>query len=285
MTNKKLNFPALAKEAAILTGAVAIIAAAVYFFLVPSHTSVSSISGLGIVLSNFVPLPLSAITMVLNTVLLIIGFFTCGREFGAKTVYTSVMLPVFLRLFERLFPDFGSLTDSQELDVLCYILVVSVGLSILFNRNASSGGLDIVAKIMNKYLHMELGKAMSLSGMCVALSAALVYDKKTVVLSILGTYFNGIVLDHFIFDNSIKRRVCIITEKEEALRQFIINDLHSGATMYEAIGAYNFEKHNEIITIVDKSEYQKLMNFINREDPKAFVTIYNVSSVHYQPKR
>ena len=285
MTNKKLNYPAIAKEAAVLTGAVAIIAAAVYFFLVPSHTSVSSISGLGIVLSNFVPLPLSAITMVLNTVLLIIGFFTCGREFGAKTVYTSVMLPVFLRFFERLFPDFGSMTGSQELDVLCYILVVSVGLSILFNRNASSGGLDIVAKIMNKYLHMELGKAMSLSGMCVALSAALVYDKKTVVLSILGTYFNGMVLDHFIFDNSIKRRVCIITEKEEAMRQFIINDLHSGATMYEAIGAYNFEKHNEIITIVDKSEYQKLMNFINREDPKAFVTIYNVSSVHYQPKR
>ncbi len=285
MTNKKLNYPAIAKEAAILTGAVAIIAAAVYFFLVPSHTSVSSISGLGIVLSNFVPLPLSTITMVLNTVLLVIGFFTCGREFGAKTVYTSVMLPVFLRLFERLFPDFGSMTGSQELDVLCYILVVSIGLSILFNRNASSGGLDIVAKIMNKYLHMELGKAMSLSGMCVALSAAFVYDKKTVVLSILGTYFNGIVLDHFIFDNSIKRRVCIITEKEETLRQFIINDLHSGATMYEAIGAYNFEKHNEIITIVDKNEYQKLMNFINREDPKAFVTIYNVSSMHYQPKR
>ena len=285
MTNKKLNYPTIAKEAAILTGAVAIIAAAVYFFLVPSHTSVSSISGLGIVLSNFVPLPLSAITMALNTVLLIIGFFTCGREFGAKTVYTSVMLPVFLGLFERLFPDFGSMTGSQELDVLCYILVVSVGLSILFNRNASSGGLDIVAKIMNKYLHMELGKAMSLSGMCVALSAAFVYDKKTVVLSILGTYFNGIVLDHFIFDNSIKRRVCIITEKEETLRQFIINDLHSGATMYEAIGAYNFEKHNEIITIVDKNEYQKLMNFINREDPKAFVTIYNVSSMHYQPKR
>ena len=284
MTNKKLNYPAIAKETAILTGAIAIIAAAVYFFLAPSHTSVSSISGLGIVLSNFVPLPLSVITMVLNTVLLIICIFTCGREFGAKTVYTSVMLPVFLGLFERLFPDFGSMTGSQELDVLCYILVVSVGLSILFNRNASSGGLDIVAKIMNKYLHMELGKAMSLSGMCVALSAAFVYDKKTVVLSILGTYFNGMVLDHFIFDNSIKRRVCIITEKEEALRQFIINDLHSGATMYEAIGAYNLEKHNEIITIVDKNEYQKLMNYMNHEDPKAFITVYHVSDIRYQPK-
>ena len=282
---KKLNYIDIIKETVILTVAVAIIAAAVYFFLVPSHTSVSSISGLGIVLSNFVPLQLSAITMILNVVLLIIGFFTCGREFGVKTVYTSVMLPLFLGLFEIIFPNFGSMTDSQELDVLCYILVVSVGLSILFNRNASSGGLDIVAKIMNKYLHMELGKAMSLSGMCVALSAALVYDKKTVVLSILGTYFNGIVLDHFIFDHNIKRRVCIITKKEEELRQFIIHDLHSGATIYEAIGAYNMEKRHEIITIVDKGEYQKLMKYINQEDPKAFITVYNVSNMRYQPKK
>ena len=282
---KQLIYVDIIKETVVLTWAVAIIAAAVYFFLVPSHTSVSSISGLGIVLSNFVPIPLSAITMVLNVVLLIIGFITCGREFGIKTVYTSIMLPVFIALFERIFPDMGSMTGSQELDVLSYILVVSVGLSILFNRNASSGGLDIVAKIMNKYFHMELGKAMSLSGMCVALSAALVYDKKTVVLSILGTYFNGLVLDHFIFDHNIKRRVCIITKKEEELRRFIIEELHSGATIYESIGAYNMQKRNEIITIVDKTEYQKLMNFINNQDPKAFVTVYNVSDMRYQPKK
>lgn len=282
---KQVNYIEIAKETVILTAAVAVIAAAVYFFLVPSHASVSSISGLGIVLSNFIPLPLSAITMILNVVLLIIGFFTCGREFGVKTVYTSIMLPVFLGIFEMVFPNLGSLTDSQELDVLCYILVVSVGLSILFNRNASSGGLDIVAKIMNKYLHMDLGRAMSLSGMCVALSAAFVYDKKTVVLSILGTYFNGIVLDHFIFDHNIKRRVCIITKKEEELRQFIVRDLHSGATIYEAIGAYNMEKRNEIITIVDKGEYQKLMKYINQEDPEAFITVYTVSDMRYLPKK
>lgn len=285
MMNLKTDYKSIIKETSILTVAVAIIAAAVYFFLVPSHASVSSISGLGIVLSNFIPLPLSAITMILNVVLLIIGFFTCGREFGVKTVYTSVMLPLFLGVFERIFPDFGSMTNSQELDVLCYILVVSVGLSILFNRNASSGGLDIVAKIMNKYLHMDLGKAMSLSGMCVALSAAFVYDKKTVVLSVLGTYFNGLVLDHFIFNHNVKRRVCIITKKEEELRRFIIHDLHSGATIYESIGAYNMEKRNEIITIVDKGEYQKLMNYMNREDPKAFITVYTVPDMRYQPKR
>lgn len=281
----KTDYKSILIEINILTIAIAIIAVAVYFFLVPSHTSISSMSGLGIVLSNFVPLPLSAITMILNVVLLIIGFFTCGKEFGLKTVYTSVMLPVFLGIFENIFPNTGSITNSQELDVLCYILVVSVGLSILFNRNASSGGLDIVAKIMNKYFHMELGKAMSLSGMCVALSAALVYDKKTVVLSVLGTYFNGIVLDHFIFNHNIKRRVCIITKKEEELRQFIVRDLHSGATIYEAIGAYNMEKRNEIITIVDKGEYQKLMKYINQEDPEAFITVYTVSDMRYLPKK
>ncbi len=284
MNKKAVPTAAAVRELAILTGAVAIIAAAVYFFLVPSHASVSSISGLGIVLANFVPLPLSAITMILNVVLLVIGFLTCGREFGAKTVYTSILLPAFIGLFERLFPNLGSLTDSQELDVLCYILVVSVGLSILFNRNASSGGLDIVAKIMNKYLHMDLGKAMSLSGICVALSAALVYDKKTVVLSVLGTYFNGLVLDHFIFDHNIKRRVCIITGKEEELRRFIIEDLHSGATVYESYGAYNMQKRREIITIVDKAEYQKLMSYMNREDPQAFITVYTVSDMRYCPR-
>ena len=282
---KEMTYTELAKETAILTAAVAIIAAAVYFFLVPSHASVSSISGLGIVLSNFIPLPLSAITMILNVVLLIIGFFTCGKEFGVKTVYTSVALPVFLGIFEKIFPDFTSLTGSQELDVICYVLVVSVGLAMLFNMNASSGGLDIVAKIMNKYLHMDLGKAMSLSGMCVALSSALVYDKKTVVLSVLGTYVNGIVLDYFIFDQNVKRRVCIITKKEEELRKFIIDNLHSGATIYEATGAYNFEKHNEIITIVDKREYQALMNYISSSDPEAFITIYKVSDIRYRPKK
>lgn len=281
---KQINCKEVVWELFTLTAAVAIIAAAVYFFLVPSHASVSSISGLGIILTNFIPLPLSVITMVLNVVLLIIGFITCGREFGTKTVYTSILLPVFIGIFERIFPNIGSLTKTQELDVLCYVLVVSVGLSILFNMNASSGGLDIVAKIMNKYLHIELGKAMSLAGMCVALSAALVYDKKTVVLSVLGTYFNGMMVDHFIFGQNLKRRVCIITKYEEELRNFILHELHSGATIYDAIGAYNLDKRHEIITIVDKNEYQKLMNYINNLDPKAFITVYTVADMRYQQK-
>jgi len=280
-----MNKRELVKELLILTGAIIVIAAAVFFFLVPSQTAVSSISGLAIVLSNLVPLSVSAITFILNVGLLIIGFILCGPEFGYKTVYTSIMLPVVMGIFEFLLPNNQSLTGDPAIDVVAYILVVSIGLSILFNRNASSGGLDIVAKIMNKYLRMDLGKAMSTAGMCVALSSALVYDSKTVVLSVIGTYFNGIVLDHFIFGQNEKKRVCILSQHEEMIRKFILNELHSGATVYEVKGAYNMESHNEIITIVNKQEYQKLMNFIEEHDPDAFVTIYSVNDVRYKPKK
>ena len=274
----------LVKEIIILTAAVAIIAAAVFFFLIPSHAAVSSISGLAIVLSNVIPLTVSEITFILNVVLLIIGFLLCGKEFGIKTVYTSIMLPVFMKLFEVIWPDNQSMTGDATLDVVAYVFLVSVGLSILFNRNASSGGLDIVAKIMNKFLHIELGKAMSLAGMCVALSSALFYDKKTVVLSVLGTYVNGLILDYFIFGQTEKKRVCIITKKEEEVRNFILHTLHSGATIYEAYGAYHMDMHHEIITIVDKNEYQKLMAYMNETDPDAFMTIYTVKEIQYKPK-
>ena len=188
-------------------------------------------------------------------------------------------------MFEIFLPDYTSLTGDAALDVVCYIFTVSIGLSILFNRNASSGGLDIIAKIMNRYLHMDLGKAMSLSGMVVALSSALVYDKKTVVLSVLGTYLNGMVLDHFIFGQKIKRRVCIISKnKEEQIRDWILHTLKSGATIYQARGAYDGVVRNEIITIVDKNEYQKLMQYVTKEDPEAFLTVYNVSDMRYVPK-
>ncbi len=272
------------QEVFVLTAAVAIIAAAVFFFLVPSHCSVSSISGLAIILTNFVPLSVSQITMILNVTLLLIGFLTCGREFGAKTVYTSIMLPLFIGVFERVFPEYRSLTGDMALDVICYIFTVSVGLAILFNRNASSGGLDIVAKILNKYLHIEIGKAMSAAGMCIALSSGLVYDSKTVVLSVLGTYLNGMVLDHFIFDQSLKRRVCIVSAKEEEIRRYIVQELHSGASVYQCYGALNMEPHQEIITIVSKTEYQKLMTFLSKIDPAAFITVYKVSDMKYIPK-
>jgi len=273
------------KEFVIITIGTIIVAAAVFFFMMPSHVSVGSGAALAMVLSNFIPLSVSTITLIMNVGLLVIGFLLVGPEFGVKTVYCSILMPLIMGLFELLFPNFQSITQDPFLDVVCYILVVGVGLAILFPRNASSGGLDIVAKIMNKYLRMDLGKAMSLSGMLVALSSALCYDSKTVVLSLLGTYFGGIIVDHFIFDNNIKRRVCVISPKLDEIVEFVLKELHSGATLNEIIGAYDHTPRTEMIAIVDKQEFKRLMDHVREVDPDAFVTVYAVSEMRYRPKK
>ena len=273
------------KEFSVITVGTAIIAAAVYFFMLPSHVAVGSASALALVISNFIPLPVSAITFVLNMVLLLIGFLLIGPEFGDKTVYASILMPGFMRIYELAFPNFQSVTRDPALDVICYILVVGVGLAMLFSTNASSGGLDIVAKLMNKYLRMDLGQAMSLSGMLVALSSAVCYDKKTVVLSVLGTYFGGMIVDHLIFGMNIKRKVCIISPKMEQILDFILHELHSGASVYDATGGYDRVVRKEINTIVDNQEYKRLMDYLRKTDPKAFVTVYSVNEINYQPKK
>ena len=230
------------KEYVIITLGTLIVSMAVYFFLLPSNVVVGSLSGLVMVLATFIPLKISVMTFILNAVLLVVGFLFIGKEFGAKTVYTSLLMPIFLYVFELIFPNNKSLTNDVVLDTICYILVVSVGLALLFNANASSGGLDIVAKLLNKYLHIEIGKAMTLAGMCTAISSIFVYDTKTLVLSILGTYANGIVLDHFIDGFNRRKRICILTEQYKELQNFIVNELHSGVTLYPAIGGYNNEE-------------------------------------------
>lgn len=269
----------------VITFAIFLVAVAVHFFLIPSQAAIASITGLAMVLSNFIPLPVSALTLFMNIILLILGFLFIGREFGAKTVYCAILLPICLGILEQAAPDFQSFTNDQTLDALAYCIVVSVPLSMLFTRNASSGGLDIVAMFMNKYLRMELGKAMSIAGMVAAATSIFAYDTKTVVLSLLGTFFNGIVLDHFIFGSTIKKRVCIISEKYEEILDFILHELHSGATKYHAYGTFSDTCRIEINTIVDRNEYQKLMNYLTKTDPDAFVTIYAVNEMMYKPKK
>ena len=281
---KKAKFLHNAVEFIIITFGALLAAAAIFFFMLPSNVAVGSGSALAMVLSNFIPLPVSVLSLAINVILLILGFILIGNEFGAKTVYTSIMVPVFMGMFELIFPNFQSLTGEPMLDVLCYILVVGLAMAILFSRNASSGGLDIVAKIMNKFLRIDIGRAVSISGIAVALTSALCYDTKTVVLSVLGTYFGGMIVDHFIFGLNIKRRVCVISPKLDEIVDFILHELHSGATLNEIIGAYDNTPRKEVITIVDKNEYRKLMDFVRKIDPKAFVTVYSVTEMRYQPK-
>lgn len=281
---KKIELRKVFVDFTIITLGAVLAAAAIYFFMLPSHVAVGSASALAMVLGNFIPLSVSVITLIINVFLLILGFILIGPEFGAKTVYTAIMVPVAMGVFEIVFPNFQSLTQDPLIDVICYILVVGMAMAILFSRNASSGGLDIVAKIMNKYLKMDLGRACSIAGIVVALTSVFCYDTKTVVLSVLGTYFGGIIVDHFIFGLNIKRRVCVISPKIDEITEFVLHELHSGATLNEITGAYDKTPKKEIITIVDKHEYRRLMDFVRKTDPKAFVTVYSVTEMRYQPK-
>lgn len=267
------------KEYVYITVALFIISVAVYFFMIPGNVIVGSLSGLVIVLSHFIPVPISVMTFILNAVLLVIGFIFIGKEFGAKTVYTSALLPFFLFIFEKTVPNNKSLTNDVFIDTLCYVLVVSVGLAMLFNANASSGGLDIAAKMLNKYLHIEIGKAMTITGMCVAVSSALVYDTKSVILSILGTYANGIVIDNFISGFNRRKRVCILSDHYEEIQKFISEELHRGVTLYAARGGYNRTERTEIQTILTQNEYGKLLEYLHTTDERAFVTVSTVNEV------
>ena len=269
----------------LLIGIIAAAGAAViHFFMIPANLSIGSVPGLALVLGHFIPFSVSDITMALNGVLLIAGILLVGREFGFKTIYSVIVFTVSLSGFELLYPNPVSLTDDIFLDMLCYIFLISICQAFLFHRSASMGGLDIVAKILSKLMRMEVGKAISAAGLCVAASAFLVTDTKTAIVSVLGTYLNGIVVDHFIFGINPKKRVCIISEKEPEILDFILNTLQSGASLVETIGAYTGNTFREIITIVDKTEFRILMGYLEKTDPDAFVTIYSVHEVHYRPK-
>ena len=192
-------------------------ALAIYFFMMPSNIIFGSITGLAMVLVHFIPVSVSVMTFILNLFCLVIGFVFVGKEFGAKTVYTSLLLPVFLYIFEVLFPNNPSLTNDMTLDALCCVLLISVGQALMFNANASSGGLDIIGKVINKYTHIELGQSIAVVGALTVASSILVYDTKTLVIGFLGTYFNGIVIDSFISGFSRRKRVCILSQHHDQL--------------------------------------------------------------------
>lgn len=267
------------RECVILIVGMFIVAVAVYYIMMPGGFVLGSLSGLVIVLVNFIPLPVSVLTFIINGILLVIGFLLIGKEFGGKTIIASILLPVYLAIFEKVTPDITSLTGDVLTDMLCYMLTICFGQALLFGINASSGGLDIVAKLLNKYFYMDLGKAVMIAGFVTAATSILVYDRKTLVVSILGTYLSGLVLDHFIDGFHTRKRVCIITADYQAVQDYIVKELHRGVTLYSAYGGLNHEKKTEVVTILEKNEYGKLLTYIHENDPSAFLTVSTVGEV------
>lgn len=264
----------------MITLGIAIVSASVFFFMTPSNIPVGSVAGLALVIANVVPLSIATITFILNVSLLIVGLIFLGKEFAAKTVYTSIMMPAIMAALEMAFPGYTSVMGDGFLDMIIGLFIIAIGQVILFRYNASSGGLDVITRMMHRFLRMDMGKASSAIGVAAALTSVFFYDAKTVILAIFGTYVSGIILDHFLFGSTERKRVCIIAEQQAKITDFILHDLDAGATIYEAHGGYDDRIRREIITILDKSKYKQLLDYISKTEPTAFITVTPIYEVY-----
>lgn len=269
----------------LITIGTIICGVATYFFMVPSNLAIASVSGVAILIGKFVPLSKALLILILNLVLLVISWFFVGREFTIKSIYPSVGLPVVMMILGHYTPNYHGVMNDQFLDMICYLFLCDLGIALMFVRNASSGGLDVLYKMANKYLNIDFGVATSVVGLFISAPAIFIYDPKTGVLSIMGTYVTGIIIDHYVFGMTTKLKVCILSKKNDEICEYIINELHSGVTRYEASGGFTGDKFDEINVIVNRNEYAKLMKHLREVDPDAFATVTNIHDVMYRPKR
>ena len=280
------------KELFIMTLGMAIAAAAVYYFMIPSKLVLGSISGLSIVIANVltmvgIPVKVSWIVTAINGILLVMAWLLIGREFGAKTVYTAMILGPLLDFWEKVFP-YERLVEAGQtsvmgdplLDLICFVLVVSISQTILFSINASTGGLDILAKIVNKYLHFDIGVSVTVAGAIICCTAFAINPFRMVVIGLIGTWMNGLALDYFMASVNKRKRICIVSDRSEEIRTYIVDTLERGCTLYDVHGGYSGAPHVEIQALLTQDEFASVMNFVKKNDIHAFITAGNVSEIY-----
>ena len=280
------------KELMIMTVGMFIAAAAVYYFLVPSKIVVGSISGLSIVISALfeqagLTVKVSTVVLIINAILLVMAYFLIGKEFGLKTCYTALILGPMMDLWEKICPNTALLAPGSTsvmgdlwFDLICFVLILSMSQAIMFRINASTGGLDILAKIVNKYLHFDIGLSVTIAGVVICCTAFFVNPFRLVIVGLIGTWINGIIVDYFMASLSRRKRVCIISDDHEVIRDYIVNKIVRGCSLYEVTGGYKGDKRMEIQSLLTKDEFADLMNFIREKDIRAFITAGNVSEVY-----
>ena len=275
-----------------MTVAMLIAAAAVYYFLMPSNLVIGSITGLSMVISGLfglagVTVKVSVVVTIINAILLVMAWVMIGHEFGAKTVYTALILGPFIEFWEKVLPvsrimeeGATSVMGDPWFDLLCFVLILSASQTILFHINASTGGLDILAKIVNKYFHLEIGTSVAVAGAIICCTAFAINPFRLVVIGLIGTWINGLALDHFTAGLNRRKRVCIITSQYERIRKYIIEDLQRGCSLYNVTGGYNGHQNIEIQALLTQEEFANLMNYIKDNDIHGFITAGNVSEIY-----
>ena len=280
------------KELFIMTLGMAIAAAAVYYFMMPSKLVLGSISGLSIVITNVlnmvgVPVKMSWIVTSINGILLVLAWLLIGREFGAKTVYTALILGPLLEFWEKVCPyerliepGLTSVMGDPLLDLIVFVLIVSISQTILFSINASTGGLDILAKIVNKYLHFDIGVSVTVAGAIICCTAFAINPFRMVVIGLVGTWMNGLALDYFMASVNKRKRVCIVSDRNEEIRSYIVDTLERGCTLYDVRGGLAGTPHMEIQALLTQEEFARVMDYVKKNNIQAFITAGNVSEIY-----
>lgn len=280
------------KELVMMTVGLLIGAAAVYYFLVPSNLVIGTISGLAIVIAKLlagvgVTIKVSMLILAMNALLILLAFMCLGREMGIKTVFASLLLGPFMDVWEMIYPyerliepGMTSVMGEPIFDLLGFVVLLGASQAFLFRINASTGGLDIVALIMKKYLHWEIGTSVTVAGFAVVASAFLIQPFRLVVIGLIGTWVNGLVVDYFTASLNKRKRVCIISGEHERIRQYIIDELYRGCSLYDVKGGYSGDSSVEIQTLLTQSEFANLMEFIRKNEINAFITAGNCSEIY-----
>lgn len=296
----KLNASSLAelrtwkfwKDILTILIAMSIAAAAVYYFLMPSKLVVGSITGLSIVISGIfekmgIIVKVSVVVFTINAILLVMAYILIGKEFGLKTAIAALVLAPLIDMWEAICPyekilEPGSTSVMGDIwfDLICFILILSASQAILFRINASTGGLDILAKIVNKYLHFDIGTSVTIAGIVICCTAFAINPFRLVVIGLIGTWMNGMIVDYFMMSLNKRKRVCIISAEHERIRDHIINTIVRGCSLYEVTGGYSGQKTMEIQSLLTNDEFCNLMAWIRENDIKAFITAGNVSEVY-----
>lgn len=268
------------KQFVIINIGLFILNCGMYFFLIPSNLAVGGTTGIAMVIGYLIPaIPIGVFLAIINTILLILAFIIFGKEFGGYTVYSSLALSVMLAAFELILPMAEPFTDDLFINLIFGIVICGVGMGIVFNQNASTGGTDIVAKIINRFTHIEIGKSLLLADFLVTLFAAFVFGARLGMYALLGIVINSIIIDKMIAGFNIKINMMIISNEADTINTYILDDLERGTTIYHAIGGYSKEDKKVINTIVSRREYIKIRDYVKKIDERAFVSISYVTEV------
>ena len=247
-------------------------------FKIPNHFATGGVSGLAIISTSFFPkIDVGPMMLIINIALIMVGYFFLGSDFGSKTVYSSFALSGIVWLIQKIFPLNQPLTDDMLLELVYSIIFPAVGSAIVFNCNASTGGTDIVAKILSKYTKLNIGKTLLITDFLIALGAGAVFGVKIGLYSVLGLIIKAFMIDFVIEGLNISKQMIIISSKHQEIRDYIVNQLQRGATIYKAEGAYTQVQETVISTIVSRRQALKLRSFIKSIDSQAFITISNTS--------